>query len=209
MIDNIETFFAQYQPKPLHVTKEYAVLIPIIKVDGIPHLLYEVRSQHISQPGDTSFPGGRVEPNETFEEAAVRETVEELQIPIESIHVLGAMDYIVQNNRVIHSVLAEIKGIDLLDIIWNEEVEEIYTVPIQYFIDNEPDHYTVLGMMKYPPDFPYDRIPNGKQYNFGKPKSTIPFYNLSDHYLWGFTASLTERLIHLIKENKLFDSKNE
>ncbi len=46
--------------------KESAVLIPLIKVDGEWHILYEVRSQLVSQAGDSSFPGGKVEPGETL-----------------------------------------------------------------------------------------------------------------------------------------------
>jgi len=46
--------------------RNYAVLIPIIEVDGKDHILFEVRSQNITQPGEVSFPGGRVEMGETF-----------------------------------------------------------------------------------------------------------------------------------------------
>ncbi|MFL2105965.1 NUDIX hydrolase [Desemzia sp. FAM 23991] len=206
MLENIQHFFSEYQPKALHVKREYAVLIPIIMVKGFPHILYEVRSQHISQPGDTSFPGGKVELGESYQEAAVRETIEELQIPGESIQVIGEMDFIVQNNSIIHSFIGEIKGIDIKDIVWNEEVAEVYTVPLRYFMKNEPDYYSVDMMMNYPKDFPYDRIPNGKNYKFRHARNQIAFYNLDDHYLWGFTASLTQRLISLVKEHHLLDN---
>lgn len=207
MLEKIERFFSAYEPKLIQGKKEFAVLIPIIMVNNFPHILYEVRSKHISQPGDTSFPGGKVEPGETFQEAAVRETVEELQIPADSIQVIGEMDFIVRNNAIIHSFVGEIKGIAVEDIVWNEEVAEIYTVPIRYFMENKPDIYTMNVLMDYPENFPYDRIPNGKNYRFPLPKNTIPFYNLEDHYLWGFTASLTERLVDLIQEHHLLEEK--
>lgn len=206
MLENVQQFFSEYNPKALHVKREYAVLIPIIMVNGSPHILYEVRSQHISQPGDTSFPGGRVEPGESYQEAAVRETTEELQIPIESIQVIGKMDFIVQNDTTIHSFIGEIKGIDSKDIIWNEEVAEVYTVPIRYFLENEPDYYSVDMTMDYPEDFPYDRIPNGKNYKFRNARNRIAFYNLENYYLWGFTASLTQRFIQLVRENQLLNN---
>lgn len=206
MLENVQQFFSEYNPKPLHVKREYAVLIPIIMVNGSPHILYEVRSQHISQPGDTSFPGGRVEPGESYQGAAVRETTEELHIPIESIQVIGKMDFIVQNDTTIHSFIGEIKGIDSKDIIWNEEVAEVYTVPIRYFLENEPDYYSVDMTMDSPEDFPYDRIPNGKKYKFRHARNRIAFYNLENYYLWGFTASLTQRFIQLVRENQLLDN---
>lgn len=206
MLEKIQHFFSEYEPKALHVKREYAVLIPVIMVNGFPHILYEVRSQNISQPGDTSFPGGKVEPGESYQDAAIRETTEELQIPVDSIQVIGEMDFIVQNNSIIHSFIGEITGIDIKDIVWNEEVAEIYTVPIRYFLENEPDYYSVDMMVTHPKDFPYDRIPNGKNYKFRNARTKIAFYNLEDHYLWGFTASLTQRLISLVKENHLLDS---
>lgn len=49
--------------------------------------MYEIRSQHVSQPGEVSFPGGRVEEGETYQQAAIRETVEELNIEPEQVHV--------------------------------------------------------------------------------------------------------------------------
>lgn len=204
----MERFFAHYEPKLIQGKREYAVLIPIIMVNDFPHILYEVRSKNISQPGDTSFPGGKVEPGETFQEAAVRETVEELQIPKEAIKVIGEMDFIVRNNVIIRSFVGEIKGIEVQDIVWNEEVAEIYTVPVRYFMENKPDVYSVNISMDYPDDFPFNRIPNGKNYPFYTPTSAIPFYNLEDHYLWGFTASLTERLVNIMSEHHLLEKLN-
>lgn len=206
LLEKIQDFFSEYEPKALHVKKKYSVLIPIIMVKGFPHILYEIRSQHISQPGDTSFPGGKVEPGESNRDAAIRETIEELQIPADSIHIVGEMDFIVQSNTIIHSFIGEIKGIDIKDIVWNEEVAEIYTVPLRYFMENEPDYYSVDMMVNYPKDFSYDRIPNGKNYKFRNAQNKIAFYNLEDHYLWGFTASLTQRFIRLVKENQLLDN---
>ena len=54
---------------------EFAVLAPLVRVDGETHLLFEVRALHMRrQPGEVCFPGGQIEEGETPLEAAVRET---------------------------------------------------------------------------------------------------------------------------------------
>ena len=59
-----------------------AVLIPFVQVDGEWHILFEVRSLTMrKQPGDISFPGGRIDPTDASPmAAAIRETTEELGV---------------------------------------------------------------------------------------------------------------------------------
>ena len=57
--------------------RKYAVCIPLMPGPDGYEVLFEVRSANIkSQPGDVCFPGGRMEPGETPDETAVRETME-------------------------------------------------------------------------------------------------------------------------------------
>ena len=53
----IRQIIQHYDAKALGVQRGYAVLLPLIKIKDEWHVLYEVRSKHISQPGETSFPG--------------------------------------------------------------------------------------------------------------------------------------------------------
>ena len=80
--------------------KEYAVLLPLVEVDGEVSLVFEVRSKDIRQPGDVCFPGGRVEKGESFEETALRETFEEIGIPKEKVEVFGPFDAMLEVNRI-------------------------------------------------------------------------------------------------------------
>jgi 8-oxo-dGTP pyrophosphatase MutT (NUDIX family) len=59
--------------------REAAVLIPIIWHDASPSILLTRRSDSLSShAGQVAFPGGRVEPGETAEAAALREAAEEV-----------------------------------------------------------------------------------------------------------------------------------
>ncbi|HMA60291.1 MAG TPA: NUDIX domain-containing protein, partial [Halanaerobiales bacterium] len=77
-LDLIKKRIKNSQIKPLGVKAKYAVLVPMLRLEDKLHLIYEIRSEEIgTQPGEVSFPGGRIEEGETAREAAVRETEEE------------------------------------------------------------------------------------------------------------------------------------
>ena len=199
MFTDIQKRLAEREPKPLGKQRYFSVLLPIIMVAGVPNLLYEVRSQHISQPGETSFPGGAVEAGETYEAAAIRETMEELNLPFDRIHILGEMDYIVSAQVVIRSFVAELKDVQLEDIVCNEEVEEVFAIPLDYLLTHKPTYYTVSTKLEHPENFPYELIPGGEKYDWKSGHQAIAFYHLENHQLWGYTAGLTARFIELLK----------
>ncbi len=202
MLEDIKKILAERKPMPIGEQRYFSVLLPLIRVEEELHVLYEVRGEHISQPGDTSFPGGAVEPGESFEETAIRETMEELNIKRDNITILGEMDYIMNERAIIHCYVGEIVGVDKDDIRFNKEVQEIFTVPLQYFMDNRPTYYSSTVRLEHPDDFPFELIPNGKDYKFRIGVHSVPFYHLEDHRLWGFTANLTDRFINLLEQNE-------
>lgn len=181
--------------------KHYAVLLPLIEEDGQLHVLYEVRSQHISQPGETSFPGGRLEPGETYQEAAVRETCEELNLRPSDIEVYGEIDYLVNQSRVIHCFVGRllVDGIDT--ITPNEEVDRVFSLSLDYLLHHEPTYYQVENQVVLDKEFPYRLINEGENYRFKTSMQEIPFYDLEDEILWGFTANLTHRFTQILKDN--------
>lgn len=211
MLEEITDMLKDHKVKPLTNQRHFAVLIPLIQVNGETHLLYEVRSKKISQPGETSFPGGRVEEGETYKEAAIRETIEELALSRDAIQILGEMDYLVNEKVVIRAFVGELKNIIVEDIQFNEEVEEVYTVPLSYFLAHDPVYYMADVKLEHEKDFPFDLIPGGEKYNWKQGKQAVPFYTLSKHTLWGFTANFTDRFIRLLKEhnNRIKKTTNE
>ena len=59
-----------------------AVLIPIVNLCRQDYILCEIRSDEVPQPGEICLPGGHALDGETVIETAIRETIEELAIPV-------------------------------------------------------------------------------------------------------------------------------
>lgn len=201
MLDQIKESIKNYDATIYGERKKSAVLLPLIEVDGEVHVLYEVRSQHVSQAGDSSFPGGRVEEGESFEEAAVRETMEELNLDRDNIKVIGEIDYIVNQHVRIHCFVGELTGVEVSDIKPNLEVEQIYTIPLDYLLRNKPAYFKVGFDPIFEEQFLQELEREQKQYNLTNMKEKIPYYQIKTHSLWGFTANLTERFIQIIKND--------
>ncbi|MFC3931333.1 NUDIX hydrolase [Streptococcus dentapri] len=194
-----------YQPKPLDEEGRYAVLLPLVwdEQSQIWQVLYQIRSQEISQPGEVSFPGGRVEEGEAFEAAAIRETIEELNVTSDQIEIKGEIDYSVHHHRTIRCFVGTLAG-DWKQIRPNaNEVDRLFTIPLSDLMKTPPKVYRLLSTLDPSSDFPFERIPQGYQYNFGKDQRKIPFYDLAGENLWGLTAQFTARFVTILQEDIL------
>ena len=202
MIDHIKAIIQQYKAKPIGNQKEFAVFLPLIERDGQLHILFEVRGQSISQPGDTSFPGGKIEANEHPKTAAIRETIEELNVSPDQIEVFGPIDYIIRDWAIVYCFAGQIHQFNMDEFQRNEEVEHLFSVPLEFFINESPTYYPINIEERMSADFPFERIHRGKDYKFHRQKMLVPFYNLpkeyNDNTLWGMTAQLTHRFSQII-----------
>ncbi len=188
----------------MEIIHNYAVLMPLVIVDDEWHVLFEVRSEKLDrQPNEISFPGGKVEIGENFREGAIRETCEELNINPNNITLLGELDYIVSTNSAVYGFVGILEDLDVDYIKYNEdEVDHIFTVPLDFFLNNEPEtHYTKLEVI-VDEEFPYYMIQNGKNYNWHKGKQPVHFYVYGDYVIWGMTARFIKNFINIVKEQK-------
>ncbi|WRT64712.1 uncharacterized protein IL334_001646 [Kwoniella shivajii] len=88
------------RPLPAHnvsftkTPSESAVLIPLMNLNGKPHVLMEVRGRGLRvHAGEVSFPGGKADPtDESLIQTALREAQEELALPPNHIEILGMLD---------------------------------------------------------------------------------------------------------------------
>lgn len=174
-----------------------AVCIPLIEKDGETRLLFEVRSGRLaSQPGDICFPGGKIEQGEEPSETAVREICEELLIGKDNIDIIGQTDIFHTENIIVFPYVGLLKG---YQGTFNGEVESVFTVPVDFFLNNAPERYEIAYDMRFEEGFPFDRIVGGKDYNWRQRSSYQLFYQYEDHCIWGLTAKLVTAFAGLYK----------
>ena len=171
-----------------------AILLPLIEVAGKDSLLFEVRSKRLDmQPGEVCFPGGRIEVGEAPEAAAVREIWEELHVEREQIEILGPLDRMVHFTGTVYPILGRVDALALPNLKRNEdEVEEVFTVPLEFFMTCPGKQYTYYmspdNLEELPPALA-DYIRHYRQ------KYVTPAWCYGGHTIWGMTARVVNKLL--------------
>ncbi|WP_429249230.1 NUDIX hydrolase [Fusobacterium sp. PH5-29] len=182
---------------------ESAVFICFCKIDNVDYLILEKRAPNIRQGGEISFPGGKVEREDKSPmDTAVRETVEELGIRSDKIEVYGK--YGVLTNPlgiVVHCYFGyiNIKSFDELNPE-HSEVERVISVPLEYFMNNEPRVEEIQ----------VENVPNGNIRNMNIPEKyhspwkiatrKLYFYNYKEEIIWGMTGGIIYDFVSSLKK---------
>nr|WP_297133328.1 CoA pyrophosphatase [Terrisporobacter sp.] len=202
MLDNIINKFKNYIPyiNGHQKMKKSAVLIPLVKVGNSYSILFELRSKTMkTQPGEISFPGGKIEEKETPKEACIRETCEELGITQNNIEIISPLDiYVSPSNLIIHPYLGILKDINNININ-KDEVDHTFIVPIDYLLDYKADYYTNDVKVIPNKNFPYEKIPHKENYKFAEGNYPVWFYEYNNYVIWGITARILENFLTFIK----------
>lgn len=164
--------------------KQFAsVLVPLCVENGEVCLLYTLRSTQLkNHSGQVSFPGGKMDENETVYDTALRETEEEIGVQRQSIDVWGEMPQAQGRNRevIITPVVGLIRNFDMSKLKRNvDEVEEIFTVPMKDLCNKE-NHAHMM----------YEKFP-------------LPVYLCGKHRIWGITGLMTHYFLQcFLPENE-------
>jgi len=155
------------------------VLIPIIRDNGW-SLLFSRRADNLaSHSGQIAFPGGAVEPGESFEEAAIREAEEEVGIPARNVELIGRLDDVITANT--GFLVAPFAGIvhDRVEYVLQAgEVAEVFEVLIEKLLDPAlPDvRYVTYRDRQYP----------------------AYFYPYGPYEIWGLTGRILKAFLDLV-----------
>lgn len=196
--------FKDHIPTLQGIRGEFAVLVPLVETAAGLHLLYEVRSATLRHhAAEVCFPGGRMEPGETPEQCALRETWEELGIEARHIEVLGRLDFLhLRSEGLMHPVLARIDtaALDTLTLS-HDEVQETFLVPLTWLQENPPKIYTYDLKPMVDKDFPYEDVGSAPAYRWKAGRMEVPVYTGLPHPLWGLTGRITHHLLENIRES--------
>lgn len=171
----------QPQTEVLPLVGQAAVLV-LISESLEPSLLYTKRALHLRQhAGEVCFPGGMWEPGDKdLSRTALRETWEEIGLPVQGIQLLGKLEP--NQTRAGTLVTPFVATYDSAHPLFpnREELDSIFTIPLRRFAEGiqiRMDHFENAG----------------RRYQ-------IPVYSDQGYEIWGFTAAVTARLLaHLAR----------
>lgn len=171
------------------------VLVLLMPVAGEYHFVFQKRCSTIRQGGEICFPGGKhdKEDDDSLERTAIRETVEEMGIPIDKINILGRLDTIVAPMGATIDTFIGVTTLSIEEMSFNpQEVESIFSIPVSHFQKNEPEKYQV--MIQIHPSY-FDKKSNQEIILFPAKELNLPerYYTPWGGYKYGVFVYKTDR----------------
>ncbi|MGH2949580.1 MAG: NUDIX hydrolase [Solirubrobacteraceae bacterium] len=160
----------------VHGGKDAAVLVPLYEDgDGELHAVFTRRRHDLRRhAGEISFPGGRRDPGEALLQTALREAQEEVGLPPETVHVVGALPPTPTfvTNYAIYPFVGVIEE-GFAWVVAHAEVDEVLELPLGELRDGYGERRLVRK---------------------GIPFRT-PTFEARGHTIWGATARILEDLL--------------
>ena len=159
------------------------VLVLLYPRRGRLHLLLTRRTELVlHHRGQISLPGGTRHEGETFEATALRETTEELGIPLEGARVLGRLTplFIPPSNFCVYPTVAWLAEAPGSFRPQPDEVAEVIEAPLDALLDPS----AVVS----------------ETWVFEGRTMLVPYYALGEHKVWGATAMILAEFLRLLRD---------
>lgn len=191
---------------PLFIGEESAfraaVAIPLVEINNEWHILFQVRAFSMrKQPGDISFPGGKIDNTDISPQAAaLRETYEELGVKLENISVISPLSpFIASPTFVIYPFVVKIDDPNVLTAYNRDEVDEVFTIPLDWLLQYEPYMHLIANKPLPEEDFPFDKIMNGENYKWRTRTTEEWFFDYEGYTIWGLTARILKHFLERLQ----------
>lgn len=191
-LPQIRKVLAHHQPQfvdPRSTTRQAAVAIIMRERPTGPEMLFIKRAEQKGDPwsGHMAFPGGHKDPqDQSLQDAAQRETLEETGLSLVGSQYLGALDHQVAQprGRVLDMLIAphvfQIEGDP--QFTPNYEVAEVVWAPLQAMARNELHDTETKSMAGTPTIFNGYRLKQG-------------------HFVWGLTYRILKTFFYTLDPN--------
>lgn len=156
-----------------------SILIPLFEKDATSHLLLIKRSGHVKyHPYQISFPGGILEKSDhNLQEAALRETFEEIGVARDSVEILGMLDDYATTSNFRITPFVGIIPYPCNFTINTKEVEALIEVPLSnLFLKREEKILPING---------------GKRHTY--------IYRSGPFAIWGATAQIIKDFLDILE----------
>ncbi|HEY8548876.1 MAG TPA: CoA pyrophosphatase [Vicinamibacterales bacterium] len=158
-----------------------AALLCLFERTGRPHIVLTLRGSDLPHhAGQVSLPGGRVEPGETPEQAALREAHEEVGLAAEIVRIAGRLTPI--DIPVSGYTLQVVVGVAIDSPVFvpaAHEVAEVIEVPVEELLDTSRIRRTTLER-------------DGQVLD-------VPCFDLGGLQVWGATAMALAEMIEVLR----------
>jgi 8-oxo-dGTP pyrophosphatase MutT (NUDIX family) len=165
-----------------------AALLLVFPRDGRAHVALTLRAASLMHHGgQVSLPGGRIEPDETIEAAALREAHEEVGLASDDVEVVGRLTplHIPVSGFVLHPVVAAVGHTPRFHPAAHE-VARVLEVSVETLAD--PDQLRLRS-----------RMHEGRRYE-------IPYVAIEGEALWGATAMVLSEFLWVLGTPVGFDA---
>lgn len=173
-----KTDYLQHDDAP----RQSAVMVLCYPQQDIPHLVLIERPQYDgAHSGQISFPGGRYEDgDESMEATALRETEEEIGVPVAAIRVIGQLTdlYIPASRFLVDPYVGYLEKSPSFSPD-AREVAAILEVPIPYLYQPHVRKTTTMKL-------------------FNNQRVKTPYFDVQGRVVWGATAMILNELLTLI-----------